>query len=66
MRKIHNEDAVKRGCRHCADSVKPKGKTRRCPYDECPYHELDKFESYGEYLKSIKEDPVSKFLKLLG
>lgn len=67
MRKIHNEDARKRGCRWCADSLKPEGrKGRMRPYDECPYHELDQFESYREYLKSVKDDPVSKFLKLLG
>ena len=56
MRKIHNADAAKRGCRWCADSIKPTGNSvRRCPYDECPYHEMDKYETYQEYLE--KEAP---------
>lgn len=66
MRKIHNEDARKRGCRWCADSVKPEGKLRKCPYDECPYHELDNCESFNEYLKNTATDNVAEFLKSLG
>lgn len=68
MKTIHNADAKKRGCRWCADSIKPEGRhIRKCPYDECPYHELDGYKTYHDYLKetSTLED-VADFLKGLG
>lgn len=64
LRKIHNGEALKRGCRYCADSVKKDGKIRRCIHEECPYHELDEFKTYHDYLKhTALDDDVFKFLK---
>lgn len=63
MRKIHNEDNVKRGCRYCADSIKPEGKIRVCPHEECPYHELDNYKTYHDYLKETSSlEDVAEFL----
>jgi hypothetical protein len=34
-----------------------------CPYDECPYHELDNVTSYEEYLES-QNDKVYDFERI--
>ena len=58
MRILPTQEEIKRGCDYCAhvndycahvnDTVK-----KVCPYDECPYHELDEFDTYSEYLKRL-------------
>ena len=55
MRELHNDEIRQRGCIYCTDMVKKKvmGLNRKhCPYAECPYHELDEFKTYNEYIKS--------------
>lgn len=51
----------KRGCVYCTDfnygREEPQGALYRkkigiCPHDECPYHELDGYASYADYLKA--------------
>ena len=50
MRHLKPNEKRKRGCMFCADMVKD-GRRHSCPYAECPYHELDGFDSYSQYLK---------------
>jgi hypothetical protein len=48
----------KRGCIYCLDHIKRKAepdstkKSLVCIHDECPYHELDPYKTYNQYLKS--------------
>ena len=68
MRLITEEERAKRGCSYCADAqVKMKNRKRRrvCPYWECPYHELDAFKSYGEFMKT-KTTSMTILLRNLG
>ncbi len=56
MRRIHNAERKQRGCNYCAHAIPPEQdgrsyKCRACPFDECPYHELDEVKSYSHYLK---------------
>jgi hypothetical protein len=37
-----------------------------CPYDKCPYHQLDGFKTYTDYLKSIGADNITKLLMTAG
>lgn len=60
MRILPYSEKIKRGCTYCAfvgktlgDDGKPKDS---CPYKECPYHELDNFDTYTEYLKEKYKD----------
>lgn len=53
---IPYRQVVKRGCDYCMDMVilrkAPKQlAVRGCPHLQCPYHELDQYKSYMEYLK---------------
>lgn len=72
MRRILVSERKKRGCDYCNDVIPPvySGKTirrtRRCPYDECPHHELDKVKSYDEYLKKTKGSGLVRVLEALG
>ena len=54
MRALTYEEKRKRGCVYCTDYQSKKGKygtINGCMHDECPYHELDKYEKYKDYLK---------------
>ena len=62
MRFISDCNPNKRGCYLCADITRVKCNvngnmvTRKvCPYDECPYHELDHVENYMQYDKQVKK-----------
>lgn len=70
MRIVHNKERYKRGCAYCADALMikdKKGQNRRaCPYNECPYQELDEFKNYGEYLKAKGSDTMSAIMRELG
>ena len=53
---IPYRQVMKRGCDCCMDMVvihKLRGGTvvRGCPHLQCPYHELDQYKTYTEYLK---------------
>lgn len=63
MRILEKEEVAKRGCVYCTNSKKARTVVRTekwnygtykraCKYDECPYHELDKHETYSKYLDS--------------
>ncbi len=65
MRIISKAEKKKRGCVECYDLVQYIGRNCRvaCPYDECPYHELDKYDTYSAYLKANGALSVDKLLK---
>lgn len=58
MRVLKAREMCKRGCVYCLDYTKKKAKadarkkSHVCMHDECPYHELDNYSSYTQYLKS--------------
>jgi hypothetical protein len=65
MQQITEKLRVEKGCSWCTDKVKKNldGTTRNyCPYNECPYEELDEFEAYEDYFKS-KGDPFEALRK---
>lgn len=51
-RELTSQEMKKRGCRWCLDYRRGK----RCKYFECPYHELDGYSTYEQYLKEHKPD----------
>lgn len=62
MRYIIDCNPNKRGCYICADITKIKCNvngnmvTRKCcPYDKCPYYELDDVKCYSDYDKLAKK-----------
>ena len=70
MRNIRLEERNKRGCDHCMDVIPPEYRgtwktSRRCPYDECPYHVLDDVSTYREYLKKTANIGIVKVLEAL-
>ena len=55
MRVVSFREKKKRGCWYCTDAQKTKdhGCIRTgCPHDVCPYHVLDKYDTYEEFLES--------------
>lgn len=67
MRIVDNREKVKRGCSYCLDYQKKRYQGERryvCIHNECPYHVLDKYKSYREYLK--KEAPNIPLHKMWG
>ena len=72
MRFIHNEEKAQRGCFYCLDAVTVmverncgNVKRRMCPHDECPYHELDGFKTYADYMKSTDSCGFAKLMDAL-
>lgn len=64
MRELKREEMNQRGCNYCLIMKRVKGTygngikrwikaLTMCPCEECPFHELDKFDDYDDYLKSI-------------
>jgi hypothetical protein len=52
---VPNFEKKKRGCIYCKHVVKKKrGKAWRanCPFDECPYHVLDGYKTFDEFMAS--------------
>lgn len=52
---LKKSERDKRGCNDCANMIRTElgnGVTHTCPYEECPYHELDKYNTYEECLNS--------------
>lgn len=55
MRPVPLYEKKQRGCQYCKDMcVKVYGKETRtaCPFAECPYTVLDKYNSYEEFMAS--------------
>ena len=51
MRMLTNKEVAKRGCLSCQDV---RG-YRNCPHDECPYTDLDEYESFDEFCETFPE-----------
>jgi hypothetical protein len=54
MRRLTKKEIKQRGCVYCTRVVVRQfnhTNWRHCPYGECPFHELDKYETYRDYLK---------------
>lgn len=69
-RLIRDRERKQRGCIYCLDMQTTGDGTniagRYCPYEECPYHELDKYETYDEYMKATDLKGFAKALEALG
>jgi hypothetical protein len=58
MRFIKFQEKKKRGCLYCQNVVVKKSgygggdSHTACPFDECPYKVLDKYETYEAFMKS--------------
>lgn len=48
-----------RGCQYCEESRNGW----MCPYEVCPYTEMDGFTKYQDYLKSTGGESVRKLLR---
>lgn len=65
MRILRRKEQTKRGCLYCTQMEKKMYGGRLstfCPYDKCPYHELDGYKKYTDYLKD-SYDPFKELLK---
>lgn len=74
MRFITKKEHQQRGCAFCTDVQSTRGmqydgnnkglyaKGRACPYNECPYHEMDEYTSYKEFCAALEEE-CSKLLE---
>ena len=62
MRPLTSREMTKRGCVWCLDYKKVKilpGDEKRnnaCVHNICPYRELDKYDTYDDYLKHAKNE----------
>ena len=64
MRALKESETHQRGCWFCADLHKVRGgkNVNRCPYEECPYNELDNVKTYGEYMSKTKSSGLARAL----
>lgn len=63
MKKITFRERDKHGCWDCVDKVLCGRDGYKCPYETCPYQEIDEYDSYDEYLEETKGDtPLEFFL----
>lgn len=70
MRALDKKEMAKRGCECCKDIAKdyfpempnPTFRKWACPHEECPYDELDDFDSYSQYLKSLGPNSLKQVL----
>lgn len=71
MRALTPKAMTKRGCMYCLDHTKKRlepDSTKRshvCIHDECPYHELDPYDTYAQYLKSPAQRGFEDAIKRL-
>ena len=69
MRVVAQKEKTKRGCVYCMDYAKKRlepDSTQRswvCIHDECPYHELDPYDNYVQYLKSPRQSRLQEALE---
>lgn len=68
MRELRKVEIGQRGCIYCADVIMPERRyqNRKCPHEECPYHELDNVAKYDEYMKTTNKLGLEKALEALG
>lgn len=69
MRDLSSREIDKRGCWYCLDFVKkiktPQGNkaVKMCIHPSCPYHELDKYDHYSDYLKTKDTEGLNMILQ---
>lgn len=62
MRKIPKDEIIQRGCKFCFDVTwKRKGFAWFCPFEKCPYHDLDDIKNFVE-----ETLPGGKFETVIG
>lgn len=69
MRTLSKAEQHKRGCRYCllvSSEGKGTAKFLVCPADRCPFRELDRFNSYTDYLKSYGAQTLKSILMTIG
>lgn len=71
VRLVSSAEKRQRGCVYCLDNVRDENTKgihvgRYCPYAECPYRELDKHETYEQYIRSTDLSGFAKALAGLG
>ena len=71
MRPLTSKEMRKRGCEWCLDhkrhSLRKDSRgynvlVHVCCHKICPYRELDKYETYDEYLKHSKNEGIDNLL----
>lgn len=65
MRVLVKKEIAKRGCPYCTEHKMQEANGRRihfCKHDSCPFHELDKYQGYRQYL-SESPDFFSELVK---
>lgn len=67
MRQLTDKEKRQRGCDFCADKgrmydAKKRNHVSICPYDKCPYHELDNVKTYGEYIQKTDRSGLARAL----
>ena len=68
MRPLTSREMAKRGCIYCLEHKRVKlypgdvKKNHACVYNVCPYRELDKYNTYEEYLKHSGKDGIDDLL----
>lgn len=71
-RHVTDKEKKKRGCIYCMDTLTTGSKQstyyvgRFCPHLRCPYHELDKYDDYGDYMKATDLNGFVKALEAFG
>lgn len=70
MRDLSSREIDKRGCWYCLDFRKvvetPNGgkkKAKACIHRSCPYHVLDKYDHYSDYLKTKDTEGLNMILQ---
>lgn len=75
MRLITLQEANKRGCAYCMDKCSARNvpynksdkrslkhmKGAACPHEVCPYTDLDEYETYEDYCKSLSKKCAEMF-----
>lgn len=71
VRVVTSAEKRKRGCVYCVDNVREENSRginvgRYCPFEKCPYSELDKYKTYEQYIRSTDLSGFAKALEALG
>lgn len=66
MRLLNSSQTLKRGCADCTHvlSVYCGNIRYACSFSECPYHELDRCETYKDYLRPSGRKKRKKIFKM--
>ena len=66
MKALDKKEMKQRGCVHCTEMKRKKRKGGNfCKYSQCPFHELDGYKDYRDFLDS-EESKIPNLEKLLG